>query len=422
MPSAVLAPPPSQSAKPAANTKPSMVDSEAGEGNGAEEDEEDELDKQLDGLSGGEEDDEELPDTSQLEGGADRFASVLMNIEDRARMQARQDDGRSSSYHDDSRMMVAETPVQPPFTSGCTPLEDGRRQLGWSLVGRASCVERTDHSSIEIEFEDSSRHRRPLQFIDPERCTMGDIGETGALFASPQRGNSMSQLHFRFFDSWDSEGWTCDLDDGEEIVACAFGRQFVVVATSLRNLRVFNLGGTQVFIVATDGAVVSLACSEWDQLAVVTHAGRGLPTEQNLGALPPPPPRRHQAHRPTLTPQTGAHDAHHAAAVSCRSVGREGRVDMGTACACINRMACTASEAVACFSYSMAVRVPTCCCRSAAVEIWDLPHKTGLGSPSPPTGCWPRAVRASPSPSSVQMPFHARRRYPRRRRCRRVAN
>jgi hypothetical protein len=33
-------------------------------------------------------------------------------------------------------------------------------------------VERPDHSSIEIDFEDKSRHRRPMQFVDPWRCTM----------------------------------------------------------------------------------------------------------------------------------------------------------------------------------------------------------------------------------------------------------
>jgi hypothetical protein len=45
----------------------------------------------------------------------------------------------------------------------------------------------------------------------------GAVGETGAVFASPQRGNTMSQLHFRFFDSWDRESWSCEFQDGEEV-------------------------------------------------------------------------------------------------------------------------------------------------------------------------------------------------------------
>ena len=93
-------------------------------------------------------------------------------------------------------------------------------------------MERRDHSSIEIEFEDTSRFRRPLQFIDPGRCTMGDIGETGAVFAAPQRGHTLSHIHFRFFDSWDGEGWTCEMDDCEEVVAVAVGRKFVAAATA----------------------------------------------------------------------------------------------------------------------------------------------------------------------------------------------
>ena len=86
---------------------------------------------------------------------------------------------------------------------------------------------------IEIEFEDTSRHRRPVQFVDPVRSTMGDIGETGALFAAPQHGNTMSTISFRYFDTWDVDGWECELDDGREAVSVAFGRKYITVGTSL---------------------------------------------------------------------------------------------------------------------------------------------------------------------------------------------
>ena len=155
---------------------------------------------------------------------------------------------------------------------------------------------------------------------------MGAIGETGAVFAAPQRGNTMSHLHFRFFDSWvrgpvrptfankfkcvsllhrtPRGGFaTCPMarrssrlpsDAATSPYVCSQGLSVVVrtyvhcclrhgqVATSLRNLRIFTIGGTPVMTIATDGAVVTLACSETDQLAVVCHAGRGLPTEQSL--------------------------------------------------------------------------------------------------------------------------------------------
>ena len=244
-----------------------------------EADEDENLEGQLDQLS----DDDETVDTEGLQGGADRFASVMMDIEERAR-QAEKEDRIKGQHREerDDRMMVPETRAQAAFCSGNTPFEDGRRQLGWSLIGRATSVERRDHSSIEVEFEDTSRFRRPLQFIDPGRCTMGDIGETGAIFAAPQRGNTLSHLHFRFFDSWDKEGWTCELDDGEEVVAVAVGRKFVAAATSLRNLRIFSSSGTQLFTASIPGAPVTLSASENDQLAVVFHSGRGLPTEQSL--------------------------------------------------------------------------------------------------------------------------------------------
>lgn len=117
-------------------------------------------------------DDDELPDVSKLQGGADRFADTLLGIEQRAKEQKRFEEGQGidRTSFESERHMVAETARQPSFCSGCTPFEDGRRQLGWSLVGRATCVERMDHSSIEIDFEDKKRFRRPMQFIDPGRC------------------------------------------------------------------------------------------------------------------------------------------------------------------------------------------------------------------------------------------------------------
>ena len=245
----------------------------------ADEEEEENLEGQLDELS----DEDETVDTERLQGGADRFATVMLGIEERAKAAAQEERMRGIQREDrEDRHMVPETRAQEPFCSGNTPFEDGRRQLGWSLVGRATSVERRDHSSIEIEFEDTSRFRRPLQFIDPGRCTMGDIGETGAVFAAPQRGHTLSHIHFRFFDSWDGEGWTCEMDDGEEVVAVAVGRKFVAAATSLRNLRVFSSSGMQLFTGCLPGAPVTLAASENDQLAVVFHSGRGLPTEQGL--------------------------------------------------------------------------------------------------------------------------------------------
>jgi hypothetical protein len=248
-----------------------------------EEDEADEDDENLEGQLDQLSDEDDTVDTEGLQGGADRFASVMMSIEERAKA-AEREDRKSGIQRDDrnDRMMVPEIRAQEPFCSGNTPFEDGRRQLGWSLVGRATSVERRDHSSIEIEFEDTSRFRRPIQFIDPGRCTMGDVGETGAVFAAPQRGNTLSHLHYRFFDSWDGDGWTCEMDDGEEVVAVAVGRKFVAAATSLRNLRVFSSSGMQLFTGCIPGAPVTLTASENDQLAVVFHSGRGLPTEQSL--------------------------------------------------------------------------------------------------------------------------------------------
>ena len=253
----------------------SFAESEA-----AEDNEDQSLEGQLDQLS----DDDDDVDTSQLQGGADRWNDTLHSIEARAKESEREERLRGVRREDrDDRMMVLDTKPQEPFTSG--NIEDdkaARRQLGWSLVGRATCIERSDHSSVEVQFEDTTRFRRPMQFIDPGKCTMGDIGETGAIFASRERGETPSHLHYRCFDSWDREGWTCELELGEEVVSVAVGRKYVAAATNQRNLRIFSVSGTQVFTCCISGDPVSLAASETDQLAVVFHSGRGLAGEQSL--------------------------------------------------------------------------------------------------------------------------------------------
>eukprot|EP01050_Picozoa_sp_SAG11_P026165 SAG11_NODE_6165_length_1373_cov_1.285714_1_plen_410_part_10 len=149
------------------------------------------------------------------EGAADKFSHVLKAIEQRAKANEAEAEkfggADEDSYYE--RRGPPEAPAQEPFSSGATPLEDGRRQLAWNLVGRVTSVERRDHSSLEIEFEDTTRHRRPVNFQDNTRYTMADLSDIGAIFGAPSRGMTPSRLHFRFFDDWDRGSWLCELEE-----------------------------------------------------------------------------------------------------------------------------------------------------------------------------------------------------------------
>jgi chromosome transmission fidelity protein 4 len=215
-------------------------------------------------------------------GAADKFSHVVQSIE--ARVKAGEAAKASEISNDEyfERHAVKETRAQPAFCSNATPEEDQRRQLAWNLVGRVTSVERVDHCSVEVEFEDTTRHRRPVNFQDSSRYTMADLSETGAVFGAPSRGMLPSRLHFRFFDTWDRPSWLCELQEGEDVVSVAVGKKCVVAATSLRHLRVFSYAGLQLMTLSVPGPVVTLAMSDTDMLGVVYHSGRGLPTEQSL--------------------------------------------------------------------------------------------------------------------------------------------
>ena len=233
---------------------------------------------------GGEEDDETVDEGAgyQGPGAADKFSHVLKTIEERVRLNEKETEQAAQEDDHFERYATRETPAQDAFNSGATPVEDGRRQLAWNLVGRVTAVERKDHSSLEVEFEDTTKHRRPVSFQDSARYTMADLSDTGAVFAAPSAGYSPSVVHFRFFDAWDRASWMVELPGGEEAVSVAVGNRMVVVATSLRQLRIFSYAGLQIVTLAVPGPVVTLAASDTDMLAVVFHSGRGLPTEQAM--------------------------------------------------------------------------------------------------------------------------------------------
>jgi len=65
-----------------------------------------------------------------------------------------------------------------------------------------------------------------------------------------------------------------DLPEGEESECLTVGDNFIAVATSKRNLRIFMIGGTQREILAVPGPVVAMN-GLGNHLLIAYHAGIG---------------------------------------------------------------------------------------------------------------------------------------------------
>lgn len=72
---------------------------------------------------------------------------------------------------------------------------------------------------------------------------------------------------------WDGKReWTVDLPDNEDICGIAVTADWIAVATSLRYIRLFTLGGGQREIVSIPGPIVAVNGSR-NRLVVTYHSG-----------------------------------------------------------------------------------------------------------------------------------------------------
>lgn len=74
-------------------------------------------------------------------------------------------------------------------------------------------------------------------------------------------------------NSWDGKReWTVDLPENEDICGLAVTADWIAVATSMRFIRLFTLGGIQREIVSIPGPIVAINGSR-NRLVVVHHYG-----------------------------------------------------------------------------------------------------------------------------------------------------
>ncbi|GBG74748.1 hypothetical protein CBR_g19153 [Chara braunii] len=98
-------------------------------------------------------------------------------------------------------------PTQPqgPFQPCSTHKVDGRKRfLAYNLLGSITVREEDGHSSVEVEFHDTSTHTARVPVMtDYFGFTMAALSDKGCVFANPWKSEKhASTLFYRPFNSW----------------------------------------------------------------------------------------------------------------------------------------------------------------------------------------------------------------------------
>ncbi|CAH1793164.1 unnamed protein product [Owenia fusiformis] len=178
------------------------------------------------------------------------------------------------------------TPLQRPFQSGSSPLHLSERYMVWNNTGIVRQYNTEDENSIDIEFHDTATHHA-MHMGNTAGHTMADMSAEAVILAceADPEEKTNSKLVCMHFGTWDNaKEWTVLMPDKENIQAITIGDNWVAVATSLRNIRLFTLGGVQREIFTIPGAVVTMAAHS-NQLVVAYHTGQGAPGDQCLSYI-----------------------------------------------------------------------------------------------------------------------------------------
>ncbi|PJF19605.1 hypothetical protein PSACC_00599 [Paramicrosporidium saccamoebae] len=169
-----------------------------------------------------------------------------------------------------STMQYRPECIHKQFQPSCTPFVHGYRFLCWNNTGIITSRQDEGYCSVAVEFHDKNFHR-PVHFIDEFGYTMGAIGKSGFILASPKDAERPSMLYISPLDSQErSAPWSISLAPEEDALGVAIGAaKYAVVATSAGFLRTFSPTGLQGPIVNFPGSFVSMVAHA-NQLFVLT--------------------------------------------------------------------------------------------------------------------------------------------------------
>ncbi|XP_023235123.1 WD repeat and HMG-box DNA-binding protein 1-like [Centruroides sculpturatus] len=173
------------------------------------------------------------------------------------------------------------TSLQPAFQPSSTPDHWDHRFMVWNNIGIVKCYNTEEENSIDVEFHDTSIHHA-IHLINSLNHTMASLSTEGLLLACSKDKENASQIVCMNFDSWDSnKEWSSEMPKDENIEAITIGSGWLAVATDMRLIRIFSIGGIQLEIFNIPGPVVCITAYE-KTLSVIYHQGYGVPGDQNL--------------------------------------------------------------------------------------------------------------------------------------------
>ncbi|PVU92876.1 hypothetical protein BB561_003566 [Smittium simulii] len=169
-----------------------------------------------------------------------------------------------------------------PFQPSATPWLGNKCYLAFSTLGTVISTKVDDsHNSIEIEFFDKSSHR-DIRFSDPYKFSIASLSSLGCLFGINSKENyiqldskldnssndsskTSAFILYRAFKGWVNQSdWSFKLNSNEYIQCAALSNNGAAVFTSLGYLRLFSLGGVQVWIESIAKSI--LACTAKENL------------------------------------------------------------------------------------------------------------------------------------------------------------
>ena len=180
--------------------------------------------------------------------------------------------------------LTSSAHTQPAFQPSSTPLDPvtERRYLAFNLTGSIVSKREAAFNSLEITFADSAQHK-PVRLRDHYGFSMAALGEHGCVMASKWESSAkVSVVFYRAFESWAANSdWTLHLPSPETALCVAVGAKFVAVGTDRQYVRLMSYSGVQLTMWSTRGPIVSMV-AHGALLCVVYHAGMPLPSHQAL--------------------------------------------------------------------------------------------------------------------------------------------
>lgn len=176
---------------------------------------------------------------------------------------------------------------QEAFQPGSTPIHLLSRFMLWNEVGIVKCYanEDDDNSSIEVEFHDTSIHHG-MHINNYLKHNIASLSSEALALSCQSCDGNPSKLVVIALHGWGSSNkeWSIDLPEDEESVCVAAGNNFVALATSRRNLRLFMISGIQREVLALPGPVVAMNALG-NHLVVAYHTGVGAAKDQQMNCM-----------------------------------------------------------------------------------------------------------------------------------------